>query len=249
MLITPIKTPLIKPNDDLVKIITDNLKELPEKSILVIASKIFSTVENRFVEKKTGTREEKHDLVKQEAEYYTQPHSSKYNLMLTVKRNWIFINAGIDESNADGKYLLWPEDPQKSLNNLWHELRKFYKVKELGLCMSDSSSIPLNWGVIGRAIAYCGFNPLKNYIDSKDLFGRKMLMEQSNIAQSITAAATLEMGEGAESTPLALVEDIKDIEFQDHAPTQRELDKLKINLEDDAFAPILTNANWHKGGS
>lgn len=247
MQVTPIKTPLIKPHDNLVKIITKSVETIPEKSILVIASKAFSTVENRFVAKVTGSREEKHELVKKEAEYYLDPHSSKYDLMLTIKRNWMFVNAGIDESNANGKYLLWPENPQRSLNNLWLDLKKHYAVKELGLTMSDSCSFPLNWGVIAMAIAYCGFKPLKSYIGRSDLFGREMKMEQVNIAQAVTVAGSLQMGEGAEQTPLALVENIGEVVFQNHVPTEKELADLKINLEDDAFAPILTRAEWKRG--
>ena len=220
------------------------MPEISERSILVIASKAFSTAENRFVEKKTGTREEKHELVKQEAEYYLEPHSSKYNMMLTIKRNWMFVNAGIDESNADGKYLLWPEDPQQSLNDLWLKLKNHYVVKEFGLTMSDSCSFPLNWGVIAMAIAYCGFKPLKSYIGKPDLFGREMKMEQVNVAQAVTVAGALQMGEGNECTPMALVTDIGEVEFQDYVPTVKELKELKIELEDDAYAPILLAANW-----
>jgi putative folate metabolism gamma-glutamate ligase len=248
MKVTAYKTPLIKAKDDLLQIISDAIPYLPEKSVLVVASKVVSTCENRFVQKVTGKSSEKHELVKKEAELYLDAHSSKYDLMLTVHRNWMFVNAGIDESNADNQYVLWPKDPQKSVNEIWHFLREHYKVKEVGVTMSDSGSIPLNWGVTGHSIAHCGFNPLKSYIGQPDLFGRPMRMEQVNIAQALTAAAALEMGEGNESTPLAIVREIKDIEFMDHPPTEEELAKLKISIEDDAFAPILMKADWKKGG-
>jgi F420-0:gamma-glutamyl ligase len=249
MKITAYSTPLVIAGDDVHQIIASSIHTLRERSVVVIASKIFSTSENRFVPKKSEDKEEKHHLVQQEAEWYTEPHSSLYNLMLTIKRNWIFVNAGIDESNADGQFILWPADPQKSVNQVWHFLRQHYGVKEVGVTMSDSASIPLNWGVTGHAIAYCGFNPLRSYIGKPDLFGRLMQMEQVNLAQSITAAATLEMGEGNERTPLGVVEEIKDIEFLDHVPTAEELAAQKIELEHDVFAPILTKAEWKKGGA
>lgn len=247
MHVTALSTPLIRAGDDLHQIIAASLPTLPERSVLVVASKVFSTCENRFVPRLSEDKTEKHHLVKTEAELYTEPHSSKYNLMLTVKRNWMFVNAGIDESNADGQYILWPEDPQRSVNDLWRFLKLQYEVKEVGVTMSDSASIPLNWGVVGHAIAYCGFNPLRSYIGQPDLFGRPMQMEQVSVMQAVTAAACLEMGEGNERTPLGLVTEIKDIEFQDHEPTTAELQALKINLEDDVFAPILTKAEWKKG--
>jgi dihydrofolate synthase / folylpolyglutamate synthase len=248
MKIQAYSTPVVQPHDDLRQIIAQAIPTIPEKSFLVIASKIFATAENRFVPKTTEDKEEKHALVRKEAEYYLEPHSSQYNLMLTIKRNWMFVNAGIDESNANNQYLLWPEDPQKSVNEVWQFLRAHYGVKEVGVTMSDSISIPLNWGVVGHAIAYCGFNPLKSYIGKQDLFGREMKMEQVNIMQSVTAAAVLEMGEGAEQTPLGLVTDVVDVEFQNQPPTEEELAALTIDIKDDAYAPILAAVDWKKGG-
>lgn len=248
MRVTAIKTKLVTEQDSLWEVLRSSLPRLAEKSVLVVASKLVSTCENRFVPKLTGERGEKHELVKKEAEFFIDPHSSKYDLMLTVKGNWMFVNAGIDESNANDQYLLWPKDIQASVNQIWEFLRTEYGLKEVGVTMSDSASLPLNWGVIGHAIAYCGFNPLKSYIGKPDLFGRMMKMEQVNMMQSLTAAAVLEMGEGAEQTPLGLVEEIRDIEFVDHAPTVQELAALKIELEDDAYAPIMQHAPWQKGG-
>lgn len=249
MKITAYKTPLIQPKDDLYQLIGQAIPSLPEKSVLVIASKAVSTCQNRFVDKITNTRDEKHELVRREADYFIDPHASKYDIMLTVKNNWMFVNAGIDESNANGQYILWPENPDQSAQDIWNFLRQHYGVKEVGVTLSDSSSFPFNWGVIGRAIAYCGFSPLRSYIGKPDLFGREMKMEQSNVMQSITAAATLEMGEGDESTPLSVVSQIRDIQFQDQPPTSEELVSLKIEIENDVYAPILITAPWQKGGS
>jgi dihydrofolate synthase / folylpolyglutamate synthase len=249
MKVTAFKTPLVKANDDLFQIIASSVPAIPERSILVIASKIVSTCENRFVAKTENDRLQKHELAKSEAEFYTDPHSSKYDLMLTIKRNWIFANAGIDESNADDRFILWPSDPQKSVNEIWAFLKAHYGIKEVGVTMSDSASMPLNWGVTGHAIAYCGFNPLRSYIGKPDLFGRLMKMEQVIVKESVTVAASLEMGEGAEGTPLGLVEDITEMEFQDRVPTEEELVTQKISIEDDVFAPILIKAEWKKGGA
>jgi F420-0:gamma-glutamyl ligase len=243
------KTKLVQSGDDITQVIADSISALPERSIVVIASKIFSTCEGRFIPRTVAEddKTEKQELVRKEADFYLDPHSSKYNLMLTIKRNWMFVNAGIDESNADNQYILWPTDPQASVNKVWQFLREHYGVKDVGVAMSDSSSMPLNWGVTGHAIAHCGFNPLKSYIGKSDLFGREMKMEQVNVLQSVTVAGVLEMGEGNEQTPLAVVSEIKDVEFQDHVPTAAELALLKIELEDDAYQPIIGKADWKKG--
>lgn len=249
MTIRAIKTPLVRAGDDICRIIAESIKVLPEKSVVVIASKIFSFCENRLVRKIIGTPAEKHNLVKREADYYTDPHSSKYNLMLTIKGNWMFVNAGIDESNSDNQYSLWPKDPQKSVDDVWKFLRSNYRVKQVGVIMSDSKSFPLNWGVVGHGIAHCGFKALKSYIGRPDLFGRLMQMEKVNLVQSIATAGVLEMGEGNEQTPMAIVSDIKNIVFQSRPPTTKELKSLKIKLKDDAYAPILLRADWRKKAS
>jgi coenzyme F420-0:L-glutamate ligase/coenzyme F420-1:gamma-L-glutamate ligase len=100
--------------------------------------------------------------------------------------------------------------------------------------------------VVGTCLAHCGFKQLADYRGKKDLFGRKIKFVQLNVAEAIASAAVLEMGEVAEQMPLALVEEIKHIEFQDHEPTQQELQALRIELEDDVYGPFLKSVPWVK---
>jgi F420-0:gamma-glutamyl ligase len=63
---------------------------------------------------------------------------------------------------------------------------------------------------------------------------------------ALAAASVFEMGEGAEQTPLAVITDLNKVEFQDRNPTQEELDFLKIDIEDDLYAPLLKSVEWKK---
>lgn len=248
MEVRAIKTRLVKIGDDLTEVIGESIESLPEKAVVVIASKIFSYCEKRLVKRKTQDKQEKWDLAKRESDWWLDPSASKYQTMLTIKNSWIFANAGIDESNSLGNYFsLWPKDPQQSVVEVWRFLRRHYGVRQVGVIMSDSSGIMLNWGVVGHGIAHCGFEALKSYIGKPDLHGRLMQMEQVNMTQSICAAATLEMGEGAERTPMAVVTGVRDLVFQDREPTKEELDNLRIALEDDIYAPLLLGVDWRKG--
>ena len=166
--------------------------------------------------------------------------------MLTIKNSTLAVNAGIDESNADGNYVLWPKAIQETTNKIWAFLRRHYQIKEIGVIVTDSKTIPLRWGVIGTAISHCGFKALHDYRGQKDLFGREIKMSQINIAEAIAVSAVLEMGEASERTPLCLVQDIKKIKFQNRTPTKKELKELKIPLEDDVYSPLLTAVNWIK---
>ncbi len=248
MKITAIKTPIVRSHDTLNEVISSSIPALAENCVLTIASKIFATCEGRFVPKVTGEKSEKFELVKKEADLYLDAEFSKYQLMHTIKRSVMFVSAGIDESNADNQYILWPSEPQEAVNSVWRFLRDHYHLENVGVIMTDSTSRPLTWGVVGAAVAYCGFEPLKSYIDKPDLFGRVMVMEQVSVVQSLAAAGTFVTGEGDESTPIAVLSDIPAIVFQNHEPSDEELSKLQVSLEDDAYAPLLQAVKWQKGG-
>lgn len=245
------KTKLVQNGDNLFTVLKEALpSSLPERAIITLASKIPATTEGRFVPKTTNTREEKHELVIQEADYYLPSSLSKWDIMLTIKQNWMFANAGIDESNANGQYVLWPADPQKTANEVWHWLRETYNLKEVGVIITDSRSMPLSLGVVGHGISCCGFEPLYSYVGKPDLYGRPMQMEQVSVVQTIASVSSLIMGEGAEQTPLAIFSELPDsVTFVDHPPSVEDIAAQHISLEDDIYAPLLTAVNWRKGGS
>ena len=118
----------------------------------------------------------------------------------------------------------------------------------MGVIITDSRSAPLRWGAIGISIAHTGFKALKNYIGTRDLFGRIMQAERANIADALAVAAVVEMGEGNEQTPLAIISDVNFVDFQKRNPTKKELDFLKLTIENDFFSYILTKTDWLKGG-
>lgn len=73
-------------------------------------------------------------------------------------------------------------------------------------------------------------------------------MTSAAIADALGTAAVLVMGEGAEQTPLAVIEDIPFVKFQNRNPKKTELQKLQMPLEDDLYAPLLQAVKWKKGG-
>jgi len=246
MNLTSIKTPLVKPNDNIFQLIKQSIISLPENSVLAITSKIVSYSQNRLIKKVKNSKAEKHALVKKEADLYLNPNLSKYDTMLTIKENILAVNAGIDESNVSDHYLLWPKNLQSTTNKLWSSLHHHYKIKNLGMIITDSKTMPLKWGVTGTCIAHCGFFALNDYRGKKDLFNRKMKMTQVNVAEALAVAAVFQMGETNQSTPLCLISNIPFIKFSSQPPTKKELKSLKINLSDDVYAPLLTSVKWNK---
>lgn len=241
MQVQAFRSPLVHAGDDFWEILRSSVDQIPDQSVLVVTSKVLSLCEGRVVAREEA---DKFDLVRREADMYTEPHSSRYGLMLTVTHDQLAVNAGIDESNSNGQYVLWPADSQQWANDIWSFVRQEYGVKEVGVIVSDSRTQPLYWGVIGASLAHCGFRALNPLIGKPDLFGREMRMTQVSVVQALAATAVFEMGEGAEQTPFAIVSDIRDIAWQHRPPTESELADLRIELEDDVYAPILTKAEW-----
>ncbi len=249
MKVTAIKTPIFHPQADLFVFLKENIQALEEESVVVITSKIISYAQNRFVVVGDGSRKEKHELAKQESDFYLDPSLSKYGVILTIKNSILAVNAGIDESNSNKHYVLWPENLQLVTNEIWQFLKEQFKVKKLGVIITDSKTIPLRWGVTGTAIAHCGFKALFDKRGQKDIFGKELEMTQINIAEAVGIAAVFEMGEGNEQQPLAVVNEIKQpIIWQDRPPTAQELKDLVIEPVDDVYAPVLMSVKWNKGG-
>jgi putative folate metabolism gamma-glutamate ligase len=249
MQITAYKTHKIKPQEKLFAILDKYLPELHEKSIVAIASKVVGICEGRVVKiiSEQEKDNQKTELAEKEADYYLPREFNQYGFMISINRDVLVASAGIDESNSEGAFALWPEDPQKSVNEIREYLCTKHKIKHLGVILTDSKLTPLRWGVTGISIAHSGFEALNNYIGKPDIFGRAMHAEKANIADSLATAAVVEMGEGAEQQPLAIITDAKFVSFQEKNPTQKDLESLKINLEDDVFASMLTAVKWQKG--
>jgi putative folate metabolism gamma-glutamate ligase len=244
MNVQAIKThPITAKDTNILDVIDGYVTTLEEGSIVAVTSKIVSICEGRLV--KIGSID-KDELIKQEAEQYLPRSLSKYNFLLTVKFNLLVPSAGIDESNANGFYVLWPKNPQETANQIREHLSRKFNLKQVGVIITDSRTTPLRWGVTGTAIAHSGFTALNDLRGKNDIFGRELRVTQVNVMDALAAASVFEMGEGAEQTPLAVITDLNKVEFQDRNPTQEELDFLKIDIEDDLYAPLLKSVEWKK---
>ncbi|MEK7076855.1 MAG: coenzyme F420-0:L-glutamate ligase [Patescibacteria group bacterium] len=246
MKITAIKTKKIVPNgDNLLAVLDAHLPPLRERTVVVITSKIAAICEGRVV--RIGDAE-KADLIAREADYYLPSEESKYNITLAIKNGMLVPTAGIDESNGNGFYILWPEDPQRTANEARGHLSRKHSLTHLGVILTDSTTAPLRWGTRGVSIAASGIKPLNDYIGKPDIFGRELKVTKANIVDGLAAAAVAVMGEGDEQTPLAVIEDIPFVVFQGRNPTEAELQELRIAIEEDLYASLLRGAKWKKGG-
>lgn len=242
MHIYPVRLRVLQPpQDEMFDAITRSSLRLREGDVLAVSSKVVSIDEGRCIPLQSADKE---TLSRRESERYTiaQP---RWGSRFTLTHGVLIRAAGIDESNSNDYYTLWPKDPQRSAARLRRMLMQHYKIKNLGVLVTDSISSPLRRGAIGFALAWAGFAPLYDYRGKKDIFGRTLKYEQSNVADALAAAAVLMMGEGSERTPLAVIRGAPEKIWS----RKRSADSFVVPLKEDLFGMFLSAVPWKRGGS
>jgi dihydrofolate synthase / folylpolyglutamate synthase len=246
MKVTAYKTHKIAVGEDIYAILDRYLPKLEEKTVVAIASKIISLAQKDVIKKENGMT--KRDLIPHVTDYYLgNDYAMKYNQIISIKEHTLTASGGIDESNGNGYFILWPKNVQEITNRIWEHLRKKHGVQNLGVIITDSRTTPLRWGVTAISLAWCGVEPLKNYIGEPDIYGHILQAEKTSIVDSLATAATVVAGEGNEQQPLAIIEDVDFVSFQNRVPTEKELNDLQIDIKDDLFEPLLTSVKWERG--
>lgn len=228
MQIKTIKTRIFCENENLLDFILKYVKRVPENSVLVITSKIVALAEGRTVKYKNQSQKIK--LIKEESDFAIK---TKFT-WLTIKDGMVMASAGIDESNAKGKLILLPKNSFKTAEFLRKYLQKKFKIKKLGILITDSRIFPLRAGIVGVALGYSGFRGIKNYIGKKDIFDRIFKMSRTDVADSLATSAVLCMGEGKEQQPLALITNAP-VEFSDKINKK----ELCIEPKEDLYQPLF----------
>ncbi len=245
MKVTAYTTHKILPGEAILSIIDRYLPKLPNQSILVITSKIISVCQNQLIS--TKKVKNKTELIQQEADYFLPgDYQEQYGICLTLKNGILLPTAGIDHSNGQEHYILYPKDIPATAQTIWTHLKNKHQLDDLGVLITDSHSTPLRRGVTGIALGWCGFQPLFSYLGKPDVFGDPIHMTQMNIIDALATSAVFCMGEGDEQTPLALIEDAPKITFQKKPPTAEELASTTISLSEDLYAPLLNHPDWIK---
>lgn len=235
MLITPIKTRVLRPpKDNFLAALDDALPPLRERDVVCITSKVVSIHQGRCIPIRDVPDKDK--LIEQEADLFlSRAECPKELALLTIKENTLIATAGIDESNADGHYILWPTDIQATAHMLWKHLRARHHINDLGIVVTDSHSMPMRFGVTGIAIGFFGIEPFYDYRGTPDLFGRPFHWSRTNLPDSLAAAGVLAMGEGTEQTPVAIARDIPFLTFT----TEDRYKQWVIKKEKDIYYPLL----------
>jgi coenzyme F420-0:L-glutamate ligase/coenzyme F420-1:gamma-L-glutamate ligase len=215
--------PLVQPGDDLPEILLDALDHdgitLSDGDILVLAQKIVSKAEGRLVALSQVTPSQEAcdlaikvekdprfvELVLRESSQVLRTRPG--TLIVEHRLGFVCANAGIDHSNMQGRggdpeewFLLLPENPDASAERIRRRLEEASR-KRLGAMIIDSHGRAWRLGVVGASIGFSGMPGLVDMRGQPDLFGYHLRITEIAVADELAGAASLVMGQAAESIP------------------------------------------------
>ncbi len=219
--------PVVAPGDDLGALIAAALARaeltLREGDVVVVASKLVSRAEDRFVDLRTVEASERaHTLAETTGkdarlvelilgEATSVSRVARGALIVRHRLGFVTADAGIDQSNAappdaapGGAWaILLPVDPDASAARLRATLAPAGVT--LGIVISDSFGRPFRLGTVGVAIGVAGVPPLWDQRGRLDLGGRPLVRTVTALADQLAAAADLVAGQAAEARGAVLI--------------------------------------------
>lgn len=215
--------PMVMAGDDIATIIFGALKssgdQLQDGDVVVIAQKIISKAEDRFVDlsgvetsqaatalaRKTGKDPRLVELILRES---VEVVAAREDVLIVAHRlGFVLANAGIDHSNVSGKpghVLLLPVDPDKTAAGIRSKLHRLCGA-DIAVIINDSIGRAWRNGSIGMAIGASGLPALLDLRGRRDLDGRVLEVTEVGLADEIASAASLVMGQANEGRPIVIV--------------------------------------------
>lgn len=216
--------PEVAPGDDLAALILAALERngmaLADGDVVALAQKIVSKAENRFVALRTVTPSA--EALRHAAETGKDARlvevllretravlRSRPGVMIVEDvRGLVLANAGIDASNVPGSagdtVLLLPVDPDASAARLRDALQRA-TGRRLAVVILDSIGRAWRLGTVGTCIGCAGLPALMDLRGRSDREGRTLMVTEIGLADEVSAAASLLIGQAAEGTPVAIV--------------------------------------------
>jgi coenzyme F420-0:L-glutamate ligase len=125
--------------------------------------------------------------------------------LLCMKGGTLLPNAGVDASNAPpGCVTPLPKDPDQSALAIKQSVETRTGAR-IGVIIADSRTHAMRLGCSGVAIGSAGITAVIDDRGRSDLFGRKLEVTKRAVADNISSAAELVMGEADECTPAAII--------------------------------------------
>lgn len=216
------KLPLIKKGDDLARLISKAAEKqgtpLQDNDVIVITHVAVSKAEgaivnldtvkpSKFAEiiaKQTDKDPAIVEVVLNEAKSIVRMGDN--SLITETKHGFFCANSGVDRSNVPGErnVALLPKNPDKSAVRIRRKI-KTLTGKDVAVIISDTHGRPLRDGEINVAVGVSGLNPIRDRRGEKDLYGYVLRIKRTAVADELSSAAELVIGQADEAIPVAII--------------------------------------------
>jgi coenzyme F420-0:L-glutamate ligase / coenzyme F420-1:gamma-L-glutamate ligase len=200
--------PEVREGDDLAALI-DEVAELEDGDVLVVAQKVVSKAEGRIVRldkveaseraKELAADRDPRELEVILGEAVRLVRTRPPLVIAETRHGFVCASAGVDHSNAGaaGTLVLLPLDPDASARRLADRLG-------VAVIISDSFGRPFRQGTTDVAVGVAGLTPLLDLRGVRDSVGYELRTTTIAVADEIAGAAELVMGK-ARGIPAAII--------------------------------------------
>ena len=234
--------PQINLGDKIGSLVVDRMSQLSgvmDKDIYVIASKIVSKAEGRYVDLTTiKPSQEAHriyGIIKKKSPALFQVilneslsyKVNKFSVLSQHRLGYVLTSAGVD-SIDDTTAIVLPQDPDQSAQHIASEVEK-ESGKKVAVIISDSEGRTDRRGANAVAVGIAGINPVR-ISSSVDLSGSVKVNEET-ICDMLAGQAALLMGQRGRNIPVVCIRGYQfDFDYKARATDMIHKDLLGIKM-------------------
>ena len=214
--------PLIEKGDNLAELISNAAKKqgtpLQENDIIVVTHVVVSKAEGNIINLDEVTPSEKAKEIAQQTnkdptlvevilrETKEIVRVGQNSIITETNSGIVCANAGIDRSNVSGdrNVVPLPKNPTASAQTIKQGIKKLTGFN-VAVIVSDTHGRPFRLGEINVAVGVAGIKPIRDRRGEKDLFGYVLRIKQTAIADELSSAAELVIGQANEGIPAAII--------------------------------------------
>ncbi len=229
--------PLIKPGDNIAELIsnaaTKQSTPLKENDVIVVTHVAVSKAEGNIINLDEVTPSEKAMEIAQQTnkepalvevilrETKEIVRIGQNSIITETNSGIVCANAGVDRSNVSGdrNVVPLPKNPNASAQNIRQGIKQLNGV-DVAVIISDTHGRPFRLGEINVAVGVAGIKPIRDRRGEKDLFGYVLRIKQTAIADELSSAAELVIGQANEGIPAAIIRGYSYQTIEDSSTTE-----------------------------